>query len=133
MVPEPTRSRTTRLIAALLSLAGSASAEALPRGALGPDRYDGTWSIEIITDAGSCDRAYRYPVRIEHGVARLIGTAFTIQGRVDGDGMVRGSISNGTATANVRGRLDRDGFGAGTWVSSGALDCRGHWNAERRS
>ncbi|MCJ2071622.1 hypothetical protein MKK75_22945 [Methylobacterium sp. J-030] len=122
----------TRLIAALLILANAVPALALPRGVPAPDRYDGTWSVEIITDAGTCDRAYRYPVRIEHGVARFIGTAFTIQGSVAGNGSVRGSISNGTATANVRGRLARDGSGAGTWVASGALDCRGHWNAERR-
>lgn len=123
----------TRLIAALLIVAGTAPALGLPHGAAVPDRYDGTWSIEIITEAGTCDRAYRYPVRIEHGVARFIGTAFTVQGSVAGNGTVRGSISNGTATANVRGRLGRDGFGTGTWVASGALDCRGHWNAERRS
>jgi len=123
----------TRLIAVLVILAGIVPASALPRGASVPDRYDGTWSVEIITEAGSCDRAYRYPIRIEHGVARFIGTAFTIQGNVAGNGTVRGSISNGTATAIVRGRLGRDGFGAGTWVASGALECRGHWNAERRS
>jgi hypothetical protein len=123
----------TRLIAALLILAGTIPALALSRGVPVPDRYDGTWSVEIITEAGTCDRAYRYPVRIEHGQARFIGTAFTVQGSVAGNGAVRGSISNGTATANVRGRLGLDGFGAGTWVASGALECRGHWNAERRS
>lgn len=122
-----------RLIAALLILAGTDPTWAMPRGPSVPDRFDGTWSIEIITESGSCDRAYRYPVRIEHGVARLIGTPFTIRGNVAGNGTVRGSISNGTATADVRGRLGRDGFGAGTWVSFGALACRGHWNAERRS
>ena len=36
-----------------------------------PDRFDGTWSVEIITEAGTCDRAYRYPVRIENGRARF--------------------------------------------------------------
>lgn len=123
----------TRLIATLLIVAGTGPALALPRGVPAPDRYDGTWSVEIITDAGSCDRAYRYPVRIEHGRARFIGTAFTVDGRVAGNGTVRGAISNGTATANVSGRLGRDGFGAGTWVATGTLECRGHWNAERRS
>ena len=41
-----------------------------------PERFDGTWSVEIVTEAGTCDRAYRYPVRIENGQARFIGTAF---------------------------------------------------------
>lgn len=122
----------TRLIATLLILAGTGPALALPRGGPAQNRFDGMWSVEIITETGTCDRAYRYPIRIEHGVARFIGTAFTIQGSVAGNGAVRGSISNGTATANVRGHLGQDGFGAGTWVASGALECRGHWNAERR-
>ena len=122
----------TRLIVTLLILAGTGPAVALPRGGPAPDRFDGTWSVEIITESGTCDRAYRYPIRIEHGVARFIGTAFTVQGSVAGNGAVRGSISNGTATATGRGRIGRDGFGAGTWVASGGLECRGHWNAERR-
>lgn len=122
-----------RLITAFLIFAGTVPAGAQPRRAALLDRFDGTWSIEIVTESGACDRAYRYPVRIERGRPRLIGTPFTIQGNVSENGIVRGSISNGTATADVRGRLGGDGFGAGTWVSSGALDCRGHWNAERRS
>ncbi|MCJ2133979.1 hypothetical protein MKK69_07820 [Methylobacterium sp. J-026] len=122
----------TRLVAALLILACTGPARALPRGAAVPDRFDGTWSVEIVTESGACDRAYRYPVRIERGRARFLGTAFTIQGSVAGNGIVRGSISGGAATADVRGRLGRNGFGAGTWVSSGALECRGRWNAERR-
>jgi hypothetical protein len=89
--------------------------------------------VEIITEAGSCDRAYRYPVRIEHGRARFIGTAFVVAGGVAANGAIRGSISNGMSTADVRGRLGQDGFGRGTWVASGALQCRGYWNAERRS
>jgi hypothetical protein len=121
----------TRLIAAMI-LAGTVPASAAPRRVAVPDRFDGTWSVEIITEAGTCDRAYRYPVKIEHGRARFIGTAFTVQGSVAGNGVVRGSISNGSSTANVSGRLGSDGFGAGTWVASGALECRGHWNAERR-
>ena len=121
----------TRLIAAMI-LAGTVPASAAQRRAAVPDRFDGTWSVEIITEAGTCDRAYRYPVKIEHGRARFIGTAFTVQGSVAGNGVVRGSISNGSSTANVSGRLGSDGFGAGTWVASGALECRGHWNAERR-
>ncbi|MGH1574411.1 hypothetical protein ACRAWG_31905 [Methylobacterium sp. P31] len=121
-----------RLLAAAMLLAGAVPAVAVPRRAPVADRFDGTWSVEIITEAGTCDRAYRYPVKIEHGQARFVGTAFTVQGSVARNGLVRGSISNGTSTANVSGRLGSDGFGAGTWIASGSLECRGHWNAERR-
>ncbi|APT31840.1 clustering-based subsystem [Methylobacterium phyllosphaerae] len=122
----------TSRFALALFLVGMSPAAAAPRQAAPPDRFDGTWSVEIITETGSCDRAYRYPVRIENGRARFIGTAFVVEGGVTRNGAIRGSISNGAATADVRGRLDRNGFGAGTWVASGALSCRGHWNAERR-
>ncbi len=29
--------------------------------------FDGLWSVSIITDAGDCDRAYRYALRIQNG------------------------------------------------------------------
>ena len=115
-------------LAAILIVGYAASAAAAPR----PDRFDGTWSVEIITEAGPCDRAYRYPVKIAGGRARFVGTAFTVEGGITGGGALRGTIASGTSTADVRGRLGRNGFGAGTWVSSGLLQCRGHWNAERR-
>lgn len=122
----------SRLTVTALILVGAMPATAAPRGAALPDRFDGTWSVEIITEAGDCDRAYRYPVKIERGRARFVGAAFTIAGGDTGTGAIQGSISNGTSTADVRGRLGRNGFGAGTWVSTGLLQCRGRWNAERR-
>ncbi|SFM25201.1 hypothetical protein [Methylobacterium pseudosasicola] len=126
------RNRFWCLIGAALILGYAIPAEAVPRGVPIPDRFDGTWSVEILTESGTCDRAYRYPVRIEHGQARFIGTAFVVQGSVTRNGVVRGSIASGIATANVAGRLGSNGFGTGTWVASGALECRGRWKAERR-
>src|SRR4051812_5808751 len=29
--------------------------------------YDGVWSVLIVTEQGTCDRAYRYPVRVDNG------------------------------------------------------------------
>ena len=125
----------SRVIAAvlILAIAGAVPAGAAPREVREPDRFDGTWSVEIITDSGSCDRAYRYPVRIERGQARFVGTPFSIQGSVARNGALKGSIAAGASTADVVGRLGADGFGRGTWVATGALDCRGRWSAERRS
>lgn len=54
----------TSRFALALFLVGMSPAAAAPRQAAPPDRFDGTWSVEIITETGSCDRAYRYPVRI---------------------------------------------------------------------
>jgi hypothetical protein len=120
------------VLAALLCLPVLPVAAA-PGRAGAVEKYDGTWSVEILTEVGSCDRAYRYPVRIENGQARFIGTAFTVSGQVAPDGAIAGSVSAGLASANVVGRLGRNGTGRGTWTASGSVECRGRWNAERRS
>lgn len=116
----------------ILATAGAVPAGAARREVRAPDRFDGTWSVEIITESGSCDRSYRYPVRIERGQARFVGTAFAIQGGVTRNGALKGSISAGLSTASVVGRLSTNGSGTGTWVATGSLDCRGRWSAERQ-
>ena len=124
---------TRPLTAALmLTAACSVPAHAARREGAVPERFDGTWSVEIITEAGPCDRAYRYPVKIEGGRARFVGSAFVIRGSVARNGTLKGSISAGATTADVVGRLGTNGFGNGTWTAAGSLDCRGRWNAERR-
>jgi hypothetical protein len=104
----------------------------------GPDaeaqvrRFDGTWSVEVVTEQGDCDRAYRYAIRIENGRARYGGPeAFAVNGQVRSNGTVTGSIARGSNRANVTGRLQGE-FGTGTWRTSGARNCSGRWNAERR-
>ncbi|TNC13041.1 hypothetical protein FF100_14360 [Methylobacterium terricola] len=111
-----------------------AAAPAIARtAAKAPDRFDGTWSVEVITESGSCDRAYRYGVIIQNGQARYAGGGdFTVSGRVQPSGAVRATISRGDAAAQVVGRLGTEGSGNGTWTTSGSTSCKGRWNAERR-
>ena len=111
----------------------SAVAPAFARtSAKAPNRFDGTWSVEVITESGSCDRAYRYGVIIENGQARYAGGGdFTVSGRVQPSGAVRATISRGDAAAQVVGRL-AEGTGNGNWSTSGGTSCKGRWNAERR-
>lgn len=125
--------RPHRLVALALTLAAAAPPALAARTPRGLARFDGTWSIEVVTERGGCDRAYRYGIVIENGQARYAGgTDFTVSGRVQPSGAVRGSISRGSDRADVVGRLG-DGAGSGTWTTSGARACGGHWNAERRS
>jgi hypothetical protein len=96
-------------------------------------RFDGSWSVEVVTERGSCDRAYRYAIIIENGRARYGGPeAFNVSGRVQPNGAVRGSISRGQDRADVTGRLTGRS-GTGTWMTSGSRSCGGIWNAEKRS
>jgi len=95
-------------------------------------RFDGTWSVEVVTQQGACDRAYRYSVVIENGRARYGGQErFDLSGQVRLNGTVSATISRGQDRANVRGRLSGN-FGNGTWSTSGGRVCSGVWNAEKR-
>jgi hypothetical protein len=93
-------------------------------------RYDGLWSVSIVTEKGDCDRGYRYPVRISNGTLANGGdTMFTITGKVAGTGAVTVTVSAAGRSATGSGRLAGN-IGTGSW-SGGS--CSGSWSAERRS
>ncbi len=122
--------RLQLLTAALLVL--TVPATAATKKVQVPHRYDGAWSIEVVTLDGPCDRAYRYGVQIRRGEATYAGGDLSINGRVAGNGSVRAVISRGSDKADVVGRLGRGGTGGGTWNTTGLIGCSGRWNAERR-
>ena len=91
--------------------------------------HDGLWSVVIITERGTCDRAYRYPVRISRGNVLNAGDSpVTINGRVADNGSLTVTVSHGNQSATGSGRLSGSN-GAGTWRGG---DCSGTWQAERR-
>jgi len=117
------RSFAFALVAASATLAASTSNAAAPR-------YDGLWSVSIVTEKGDCDRGYRYPIRISHGVLVNGGSdPFTISGRVAASGAITVTVSHGDKSASGSGRLAGN-EGEGRW-SGGS--CSGTWSAERRS
>ncbi len=85
-----------------------------------------------MTDAGTCDRAYRYGLRIAGGQLYYDGgMGVTLSGRVTPNGNVRVSLRQGDAAAQGSGRLSRSA-GAGRWQgASPNMRCSGHWQAER--
>lgn len=96
------------------------------------NRHDGNWSVEVVTEQGACDRAYRYAIVIQNGRARYGGPeSFNVNGQVRANGSVSASISRGQDRANVSGRLS-GGTGRGTWSTSGGRVCSGYWNAGKR-
>lgn len=95
--------------------------------------YDGLWSVLIITEQGTCDRGYRYAVRIRRGNvghADPSSSSFNIRGWVNKGGGIRVSVTRGDKRADGTGRMSRNG-GAGKWRSSRG-ECSGVWSAERR-
>ncbi len=103
-------------------------------GAFGPAAqartpFDGTWSVLILTQQGSCDRAYRYPVRITNGVVGYAGQAdFSVSGKVSNNGSVSVRVARGSQYANGTGKLSQNS-GGGNWRGG---ECSGTWTAERR-
>ena len=110
-------------VATLAGTAGSVSAKTI---------YDGRWSVVIITDRGSCDRAYRYSIDIRDGIVHYDGDVVDMSGRVASNGAVRVAVSRGSQRASGQGRLGRS-FGTGNWSGLGTGEtCSGRWEAERR-
>src|SRR3712207_2257608 len=87
----------TAALAASLGFAGEALAQR---------QFDGNWSVEVITERGECDKAYRYPVIVQNGRVRYGGPeAFQASGAVAASGAVQGAITYGGDRATIRGRL----------------------------
>jgi hypothetical protein len=109
-----------------ISLAGALGAAA---PATATPSYDGLWSVVIVTEKGTCDRAYRYPVRIAKGALLNEGPSpITVSGKVGGNGAVTVLVTYGDKSANGSGRLSGN-MGAGSWTGGG---CAGTREAERR-
>jgi hypothetical protein len=112
---------------AILATAVPASAPAAAKGS-----FDGAWSVLIVTEKGTCDRAYRYPIKIDNGTVDYAGNAsFTVSGKVQPTGAVTVTVARGNQSASGSGRLSPTG-GTGLWKAASG-ECSGTWTAERRS
>jgi hypothetical protein len=119
-------------LAALAILAVTAAPVLSAPIAAGKHSFDGTWSVLIVTQKGTCDRAYRYPVRISNGSVGYAGEAsFNVSGKVGDNGAVTVTVSRGSQSASGAGHLSAAG-GSGRWTA-GSGECSGTWTAERRS
>jgi len=122
--------KNTVILAALL--AGAAIA-GQPHAAFAAIQ-DGNWSVLIVTEKGTCDRGYRYNVKVANGQVSYQGdAAVNLAGTVAPGGAIKVSIKVGEKGASGTGRLS-DNSGTGTWHGIGSSgSCAGHWEAERRS
>ena len=92
--------------------------------------YDGSWNVLIITETGSCDQAYTFPVRIVGNRVLSNGSA-NVTGSIGRGGGVAVRVSSGGSFANGTGRLGA-GSGAGRWSGKGSAGtCSGRWQATR--
>ncbi len=128
--------RGSFLLAAALAAAIWAEPAAAVRSSAPAARssFDGAWSVVIITDSGTCDREYRYGLRISNGRVLYQGDpSINIAGQVDPNGRVAVVVRSGDQVASGAGRLSR-ARGSGLWNGrSSTQQCSGHWVAERRA
>jgi hypothetical protein len=124
-----TKSNTfNRAALALIALSFAGALGATQPAAAAPN-FDGLWSVVIMTEKGTCDRAYRYPVRIANGEVQNDGPSLiNVTGKVGGNGAVKVLVSAGDKSATGIGRLSGK-IGGGQWSGG---ECAGHWQAERR-
>ena len=119
------------IVAGLSALSVTAWLSPSP-SAVASTRFDGAWSVLIVTDQGTCDRAYRYTLRIADGRVYYDDPSFSVSGGVDGAGRVQVGVNAGGQSANGYGRLSGN-YGEGSWSGhSSTSQCSGHWQAERR-
>ena len=113
MIDISSRKALFALIAAGATLASTTSF-AMPR-------YDGTWSVLVMTQKGDCDPGYRYPIRISNGQLVNAGdSAFTITGKVGDTGAITVTVSAGGKSATGIGRLAGN-EGGGMWTGGRLL------------
>jgi len=123
-------SRAIPALAAAAIVAAAAFPASAP--AFAKSSYDGHWSVLIVTQKGTCDRAYRYPVKIDNGSVGYAGTAsFNVTGKVGQNGAVTVTVSRGDKSATGTGRMSATD-GAGIWTAASG-ECSGTWTAERRA
>ncbi|MBF9232017.1 hypothetical protein [Microvirga alba] len=100
-----------------------------------PNRNDGTWSVQMVTDSGICSASYNYSIAIESGSVRYLlakgDSPTTVYGKVGPDGAVNLDIRRSIAKVDANGRLNGKS-GSGTWTL-GSFGCSGRWTAQKRS
>jgi hypothetical protein len=120
------------ILAALTSLAVSVVPSFAAPNSSAKASYNGQWSVLIVTEKGTCDRAYRYPVKIENGSLGYAGSAsFSVSGSVGDNGALVVTVSKGDKSAKGTGHISSTN-GTGTWTAAGG-ECSGTWTAERRT
>ena len=117
-----------RALFAIILFASSLLAET-PTFARTP--FDGRWSVSIITNAGTCDRGYRYRLNIENGQITYDDPVVQVSGQVTPRGQVQVMVRAGGQQAVGTGKMSRD-YGEGQWSGQSATgQCSGVWQAER--
>lgn len=90
--------------------------------------FDGSWTVQITTQRGTCSPSASFGVQIRDG---SVSGPSGVRGNVAANGATRVSVAAGNQSANGSGRLSGNS-GGGTWQGvSSQGPCSGRWSASR--
>ena len=120
-------SPSTLTIAALsfsacVMCSGAALAEA--------DKFDGTWSVQMVASAGMCGGSSDQALMVQESRVRASSSGVSVSGQVGSSGSVSLTLQKGPAQGTATGKLSGSS-GSGTWTVAG-LGCPGRWTAQRQ-
>jgi hypothetical protein len=122
-------------IAGAVFLAASMSAAALTQATYvhAASKFDGEWSVVVVTRTGPCDASYRFSGQIVDGAIIYNGGLGPIEfaGRVRPNGAAYLRVASGENFALASGRMTAR-RGSGIWRGKSADGiCTGTWSAVR--
>ena len=89
--------------------------------------FDGSWSVKIMTQKGTCDSGATVPIRVTNGNIASDLSVVKVSGQVASNGALSVNVGHGLEHASGVGRL-ADSTGSGTW--KGGM-CSGTWTASK--
>jgi hypothetical protein len=124
------RSHWTR--AFILASTCIASALAAVPSANAEGKFDGTWTIELVTKTGPCDQSYLGDVQVIDRVLHLASASSgTFSGRVTPSGAVTLTSTMGGGNGVGSGRVSGSS-GSGSWRAEMQNEvCSGVWSVRR--
>ncbi len=111
----------------LARIALCAVALAATPAAASSEPFDGSWSVKIVTQKGTCDSGATVPIRVTNGSIASDLSVVKVSGQVAPNGSLNVNVGSGLEHANGVGRLT-DSTGSGTW--KGGM-CSGIWTASK--
>ena len=89
--------------------------------------FDGSWSVRIVTQHGTCDSGASLPIRVDNGSIASDLSVVKVSGQVTASGTLNVRVGEGLKRASGIGHLS-DTTGSGTWRGG---PCSGIWTAQK--
>ena len=96
-----------------------------------PDKYDGSWSVQMVASAGMCGSGVSQTLTVQDSRVRAGNSGVSVSGQVGASGSVSLALQKGPAQGTASGKLT-GASGSGTWTVS-TLGCSGSWTAQRQT